>query len=92
MPLSTPYGKGCYEQIELFKPMKYQYGRDSSDQCFNLYFLILYLVINKIFIRYDRPFESGKYKQFLTKPHHTDHISVKEKFVNAKVLFQLYQF
>lgn len=31
-----------------------------------------------------RSFESEKYRQFFTKPHHTDHISVKEKFVNAK--------
>ncbi|KAL8464394.1 hypothetical protein ACS0TY_034066 [Phlomoides rotata] len=31
-----------------------------------------------------RSFESDKYKQFFTKPHHTDHISVKEKFIHAK--------
>ncbi|KAL7139720.1 hypothetical protein ABFS83_09G072500 [Erythranthe nasuta] len=31
-----------------------------------------------------RSFESDKYKQFLTKPHHSNHISVKEKFIQAK--------
>ncbi|KAI3455148.1 hypothetical protein Pfo_011811 [Paulownia fortunei] len=31
-----------------------------------------------------RSFESDKYKQFFTKPHHSDHISVKEKFIQAK--------
>ncbi|GER45535.1 Arf-GAP with GTPase [Striga asiatica] len=31
-----------------------------------------------------RSFESDKYKQFFSKPHHNDHISVKEKFIQAK--------
>ncbi|KAH6833386.1 ARF GTPase-activating protein [Perilla frutescens var. hirtella] len=31
-----------------------------------------------------RSFESEKYRQFFTKPHHTGHISLKEKFINAK--------
>ncbi|KAL0354978.1 UNVERIFIED_CONTAM: ADP-ribosylation factor GTPase-activating protein AGD1 [Sesamum radiatum] len=31
-----------------------------------------------------RTFESDKHKQFFSKPHHNDHISVKEKFINAK--------
>ncbi|KAK4486212.1 hypothetical protein RD792_008882 [Penstemon davidsonii] len=31
-----------------------------------------------------RSFESDKYKQFFSKPNHTDHISVKEKFIHAK--------
>ncbi|PIN04889.1 Myotrophin [Handroanthus impetiginosus] len=31
-----------------------------------------------------RSFESDKYKQFFSKPRHSDHISVKEKFIHAK--------
>ncbi|EPS65115.1 hypothetical protein M569_09665, partial [Genlisea aurea] len=31
-----------------------------------------------------RTFETDKYKQFFCKPHHTDHISVKEKYIHAK--------
>ncbi|KAK4436761.1 ADP-ribosylation factor GTPase-activating protein AGD3 [Sesamum alatum] len=31
-----------------------------------------------------RTFESDKHKQFFSKPHHNDHISVKEKFIHAK--------
>lgn len=31
-----------------------------------------------------RSFESEKYRQFFTKPHHTGHISLKEKFIHAK--------
>ncbi|KAG8379561.1 hypothetical protein BUALT_Bualt07G0101800 [Buddleja alternifolia] len=31
-----------------------------------------------------RSLESDKYKQFFSKPHHNDHISVKEKFIHAK--------
>ncbi|KAL0342262.1 UNVERIFIED_CONTAM: ADP-ribosylation factor GTPase-activating protein AGD1 [Sesamum calycinum] len=31
-----------------------------------------------------RTFESDKLKQFFSKPHHNDHISVKEKFIHAK--------
>ncbi|KAL6559644.1 ADP-ribosylation factor GTPase-activating protein agd3 [Orobanche gracilis] len=31
-----------------------------------------------------RSLESDKYKQFFTKPHHSNHISVKEKFIQAK--------
>ncbi|KAL3631757.1 hypothetical protein CASFOL_024741 [Castilleja foliolosa] len=37
-----------------------------------------------------RSFESDKYKQFFTKPHHNDHISVKEKFIQAKYVEKLF--
>ncbi|KAG9152431.1 hypothetical protein Leryth_015841 [Lithospermum erythrorhizon] len=31
-----------------------------------------------------RLFESGKHKEFFSKPNHTDHISIKEKFIYTK--------
>ncbi|KAK4488931.1 hypothetical protein RD792_004721 [Penstemon davidsonii] len=31
-----------------------------------------------------RKIESNRYKQFFSKPNHSDHISVKEKFIHAK--------
>lgn len=36
-----------------------------------------------------RFFESEKHKEFFGKPSYADHISVKEKFIHAKVLLRI---
>lgn len=39
-----------------------------------------------------RFFESDKHKEFFGKPSYADHISVKEKFIHAKVLLLIVKF